>query len=150
MRLLELVKLKPHVSYHCTTFLRAANILHHNYFRSTQGQKFQGLSTTTDKHYFWGSREVRFVLDLTRLRKDFKCIDVAEDIHDGAGNKVNESEILILSDKAIEHANKYIELVEYTDDPNKMSSSQADVESFMKQIEPYKKKWGTEFSILKH
>lgn len=103
--------------YHVTRYENAANILKHDYFRSSKGLRFEGLSTTTNPNYWWGEKQVRFVLDRNKLEKDYDLIDEDEGLSYDTGEKLDESEVVVLSNKAIKNAKKYIKIVEYKPSP---------------------------------
>jgi hypothetical protein len=99
--------------YHVTKYSSAKNILDHDYFRVGEGSSGgKGLSTTEDPSYFWGSKEVRFVLDPVKLANDYKGKKVAEKIYEG-DKLLEESEIRVMSDSAITDAHNYISRIQY-------------------------------------
>lgn len=95
--------------YHVTKDESAKNIFKHNYFRVSKNAETgkPGLSTTYDPTYIWGGGEVRFKLDLQKIKKDFKVIGV-----EPLKGIPDESEILILNDGAILNIDKYIESID--------------------------------------
>jgi hypothetical protein len=106
--------------YHCTRYENAANILKHNYFRPSKGQDgISGLSTTTNPNYWWGSHEVRFVLDAKKLAQLYELKPVQETIYTTGHELLNESEILVVSDTAIMNALDYVKRIDYTPDTSK-------------------------------
>jgi hypothetical protein len=99
--------------YHATNYNAATNIIKHNYFRPSKGLNLKGLSTTKDPNYNWGSVEVKFVLSRSELERDYDLVDEDEDLTYVDGSHLNESEVVVLSDKAIMNADKYIIKVLY-------------------------------------
>ena len=95
--------------YHSTHDNAAKNILKHNYFRVSKNVEtgVPGLSTTFDSKYIWGAGDVRFKIDLNKIKKKYKTINV-----DTLPTIENESEILIINDGAILNINKYIESID--------------------------------------
>jgi len=94
--------------YHVTTYKNAINILKHRYFRPSPGiVGIKGLSTTTNPNYWWGSKEVRFVLDSKKLNRKYKLKKVEEPIG------VKEDEVKIVTNDIIKNIEKYIIRVEY-------------------------------------
>jgi len=92
--------------YHVTRLSSAKNILEHNYFRVSKGTiDLPGLSTTFNKNYNWGTKEVKFVLDLQKLRKDYDLYFVDEELN---GLKENEIKICSKDGGPILNAKKYI------------------------------------------
>jgi hypothetical protein len=140
MKLSEIVDKSAKVVYHCTSYEAGINILKHDYFRATKGKHLTGLSTTTDKHYFWGRSEVRFVLDLAQLRRDYKVEETDEKITMNDRGLLDESELVVVSDSAITEAHKYIIKVEYT--------SGQFAKKFLEQLEEYKKKFDITSDVL--
>jgi len=107
-KIANFIKKSSNELYHVTKFKSALNIMKHDYFRRSKGTiGLYGLSTTTDKNYWWGSEEVRFVINKKKIGRDYKLQDVDE------GLGVNESEVKVLSNKAIMNAHKYIDRIEY-------------------------------------
>lgn len=104
--------------YHATTYEAATNILMHNYFRSTSGIGGTGLSTTTDPHYWWGSKEVRFVIDARKISRVWPTKMVDERL---MGGKLKESEVLIMTDRAITNIDKYLLEIQYVKTVDKYS-----------------------------
>ena len=98
--------------YHVTPYANAANILTHDYFRATSGQHYDGLSTTTDEHYWWGSKEVRFALNEEALARDYELVNEHETIHTPNG-PLNESEVVVLSDGPILQIHRYVVRIDY-------------------------------------
>jgi hypothetical protein len=141
MKLSEIVNKTADVVYHCTNYEAAVNILNHDYFRSTKGKTLKGLSTTTDKNYFWGSSDVRFVLDLDKLKKDYKIEETDEQLKSG-GNHLDESELVVVSDGAITSAHKYIIEIQHT--PKKSLEHGA----LFRALEPYCEKYNIKYSVL--
>lgn len=94
--------------YHVTTEHNAKNIIKYNYFRVSKGiAGLNGLSTTFDKNYFWGSSEVQFILSYDKLKDDFELKFIDEKLG------INESEIKVLNNEAILNARKYISDIKY-------------------------------------
>lgn len=122
--------------YHVTTYKNAINILNYNYFRPSEGTNgLRGLSTTTDRNYWWGSREVRFVIDKKSIERYYELIDIDEGIYMDDGDKLDESEILIISDSAIKEIDRFIIRIEYVE------SKDRNYESFIKALNNYKDKY---------
>lgn len=128
-----LLEFKIDTVYHVTNIDSAFNILTHDYFRTRINSETnkQGLSTTFDKNYLWGGGAIRFVLDLNKLKKNYKT----EKVNSIVG--VDESEILILSDSPITHCHKYIKGIDIL--KKKDSSYKVSYETIVNKIEEYKK-----------
>lgn len=146
MKLSEIVNKTANVVYHCTKYEGAMSIMTHDYFRSTKGKILTGLSTTTDKNYFWGSSEVRFVLDLGMLRKDYKVEETDEKIPVKGEPTLDESELVVISDGAITEAHKYIIEIQYT--PIKADFKEMQ-DKFMSKIKAYCEKYHIKYSVLR-
>jgi 2'-5' RNA ligase/GNAT superfamily N-acetyltransferase/predicted GIY-YIG superfamily endonuclease len=118
--------------YHVTRYENAANILEHNYFRTTTGQNVRGLSTTKDPNYWWGSKEVRFVLDKQKLSEKYELKSENETIYT-EGSLLNENEVVVLFDSAILNARDYILRVDYFEAPG-----EPEYEDFISQLKDVK------------
>jgi hypothetical protein len=127
------------VAYHWTNFISSTNILKHDYFRATAGQTIKGLSTTTDENYKWSSWHICFVLSLSEFAKDYTITPVEESIHDDHGKKVDESEMVIVSDSAITQAHKYITEIRYASPRNELDKKELDI--FLKQANEYSERY---------
>jgi len=100
--------------YHVTNYESATNILEHDYFRTTFGgiSGIRGLSTTTDPTYFWGSKDVRFIIDRNLIGRDYNLVDVDEKLIKASGKPLEEFEVVVEYDRAILNAHLYINKIE--------------------------------------
>lgn len=127
--------------YHVTKFDSAINIMKYDYFRTTEGMTGESrLSTTTDPSYFWGPKDVRFVLDPTKLAEKYTGKRIQETIYTTTGSLLQESEIGILSNAAIVNVHKYIKVIEYN--PHTVTKD------FMITLNGYSNKYNIPISIL--
>lgn len=120
------------ILYHATNYQAARNILRHDYFRVTEGAtEVLGLSTTTDPNYWWGGREIRFVLEGNELSSRYELQGVDESLPLHGGGTLSESEVVVVSDKPITDASEYILRLEYYSDTGKW------YQSFIDEAESY-------------
>lgn len=141
MRLKQYIKEKANLNskvlYHVTNFESTQNILKHNYFRTSINTETgkRGLSTTTDKRYIWGQKEIRFILNTKKVKAKYKLLIVEplKGIDD-------ESEVLILKDGAITDANKYIDRIDISNNTPK---------KLIEQLQAYKKEYNIEIAKWK-
>ena len=131
--------------YHVTKYQSAANILENDYFRQSSVMSGpRGFSTTEDPDYWWGSREVRFVLSRGKLGQKYKMAKQREKIFMNNGKRLKESEVRVLTNSALVNAHTFVKSIQYVRDESNPFFAE-----FMDRLQEYTRKYGVKSEEIK-